>query len=293
MEIKRHFCHCGKMYAQRRSLKRHQRTSDCGLSVNEYSDVLASGDIRKILSLLQQKDTVIQQRDATIQQKDIMIQQKDIMIQHMRADLKDKNKTISKLIDNSARPNIGTLNNDNSIHISTGQIKNILTQHSTGPPLEKITDMSQVFNEDDELFLEDIAYDYRHKILHKTLGDSLVTIYKTADPKNQAVWNTDSSRLNYLIKHAVGRKKAGWMMDKKGVQVVANIIAPVLDYLRVKMNGYTPNMEIPKTFETKGVLLAITKEINDGTLAERINKYIANHFYMTEHNRMLITHEEG
>ena len=222
-----------------------------------------------------------------------ILKEKDAMIKHMKNELKRKDDMLAQLMEAGIKPTVGTLNNtDNSIHITTGQIKNILTQHSTGPPLEKITDMSQVFNEDDDLFLEDIAYDYRQKILHKTLGDSLVAIYKTPDPKNQAVWNTDSSRLNYLIKHAVGRKKAGWMMDKKGVLVVTNIIAPVLDYLREKMNSYTPNMDIPKTFETKGVLLAITKEINDGTLAERINKHIANHFYMTEHARKMITHKD-
>ena len=230
-----------------------------------------------------------------LQERDSTIQQLQEQVRDMKGELDEKNRAIAKLINNTNKPTVGTINNtntDNSIHITTGQIKKLLTQYSTGPPLEKITDMSRVFNEDDDLFLEDIAYDHRQKILHKTLGDSLVAIYKTPDPKNQSVWNTDSSRLNYLIKHAIGRKKAGWMMDKKGVLVVTNIIAPVLDYLREKMNSYTPNMEIPKTFTVKGDLLAITKEINDGTLAERINKHIAGHFYMTEHARQLITYKD-
>ena len=240
-----------------------------------------SHDVHQLIMMLRDRDRIIAEKETLIK-----TQQQQIREMH------DEIKELIKKT--SPGTSIGTLNNntDNSIHITTGQIRNILTQHSTGPPLEKITDMSRVFNEDDDLFLEDIAYDHRQKILHKTLGDSLVAIYKTPDPKNQAVWNTDSSRLNYLIKHAIGRKKAGWMMDKKGVLVVTNIIAPVLDYLREKMNSYTPNMEVPKTFTVKGDLLAITKEINDGTLAERINKHIAGHFYMTEHARQLITYKD-
>ena len=279
--MKKYACHCGKLYSQKRSLRRHQRTANCNPVIGKYKALLESGNLTGVLMLLQERDSTIQQLQE--------------QVRDMKGELDEKNRAIAKLINNTNKPTVGTINNtntDNSIHITTGQIKKLLTQYSTGPPLEKITDMSRVFNEDDDLFLEDIAYDHRQKILHKTLGDSLVAIYKTPDPKNQSVWNTDSSRLNYLIKHAIGRKKAGWMMDKKGVLVVTNIIAPVLDYLREKMNSYTPNMEIPKTFTVKGDLLAITKEINDGTLAERINKHIAGHFYMTEHARQLITYKD-
>ena len=271
MSAKRFRCNfCGKTYGYKSGMKRHQRTSGCEYNVNIDPTMDLKAQVYSLKLLLKERNK--------------QLKEKDDQIHSMHEEIKD-------LIKKSAPTNTINNNTDNSIHITTNQIRGLLMEHSTGPVLEKITDMSQVFNEEDELFLEDIAYDHRQKILHKTLGDSLVAIYKTADPKNQAVWNTDSSRLNYLIKHAVGRKKVGWMMDKKGVQVVANIIAPVLEYLREKMDSYVPDMDIPKTFETKGVLLAITKEINDGTLAERINKHIANHFYMTEHARKMIAHK--
>lgn len=276
MSMKRkYYCKCGKGYAQRSSLSRHRHSANCKVKVLSYvQNDIAFTDIPSLIALLHEKDK--QMRD------------KDKEIAYLRNELRT-------LIGNTAgtKPSVGTINNtnntNNSINITTTQIRNILTECSTGPALTGITDMSLVFNEDDELFLEDIAYDHRHKILYRTIGDSIVNIYKTPNPMDQSVWNTDCNRLNYLIKHAIGKKKAGWIMDKMGLRVVEYVISPVLWYLKEKMNGYAPQRHSDKTLRVKADLLDITKDINDGTLAEKINKYIAGHFYMTDHIKKAIT----
>ena len=205
---------------------------------------------------------------------------------------KRKDEIINNLIEKTSTiNNNNTFDNSQTINITTGQTRKILSQHSTGPPLDKITDMSLIFDEDNELFLEDIAYDYRKKILHETIGDSIVEVYKMPDPKQQAVWNTDCSRLNYLIKQVIG-KKTDWVIDKMGIRMAEKMITPVLDYLKVKMDQYMPHRRNPRTLDTKGVLLAITKEINDGSLSRRINKYIANHLYLTDNMTKMITYKD-
>lgn len=221
-----------------------------------------------------------------LRDKDEQLRQKDEQIQKMYEEMKNMMVT--------SKPNIGTINNNNNhISITTSQIRRLLPEYSTAPVLTEITDMSQVLNEDDDLFMEDIAYDYRKKILHQTLGDGIVSIYKTADPKQQTIWNTDTSRLNYLIKHAINNRKSGWIIDKKGLRVTEKIITPILNYLKTKMEEYEPRRNDPRSYQTKGFLLEIIMEINDGGLALKINKYIASHFYMTDTVKKTITYKNS
>ena len=271
-EKNKYYCGCGKSYSRKSGLKRHRTNTGCGVTLSE-SKPLTMPDL---ISLLRDKD-------HRLHEKDEQLKQKDEEIQYLR-------KELGIMIETSSRPNVN--NSIGSINITTNQIKQLLTEYSTGPVLDKITDMTYVFDEEYELFFEDIAYDHRRKILYKTLGDSIVSYYKTPDPKDQAVWNTDSSRLNYLIKHAIGKKKVGWITDKKGHRVTEQIITPVLTYLKKKLNTYAPQTANPKTLQLQGELFQVVKEINDGQLAERINKYIAGHFYMTDHARKAISYKK-
>ena len=263
--IKPYVCSCGKGYAQKSSVVRHQASSDCeGMTVH-----------------CETKEDVKWR---------MMLKAKDGEICYLREELSKTREELSRL---KTQNNIGTINNNNNNHISitTSQIRKLLPEYSTAPVLTEITDMSQVLNEDDDLFMEDIAYDHRKKILHQTLGDGIVRIYKTADPKQQTIWNTDTSRLNYLIKHAINNRKSGWMIDKKGLRVTEKIITPILSHLKAKMEEYEPRRNDPRSYQTKGFLLEIIMEINDGGLANRINKYIASHFYMTDTVKKNITYK--
>ena len=275
MDKRRYQCSCGKSYVQKSSLVRHKLKTNC-LTWEEQLEERHKCELQAV-------------RDEAAEVICKIRMDKDNEIAFLRGELSKYREELAAL----KPPTNNTINNiNNGVTITTAQIKRMLPDYSTANPLTTITDMSTVLNEDDELFMENIAYDHKKKILHETLGNGIVDVYKMADPKEQAIWNTDSSRLNYLIKHAITKKKSSWIIDKKGLHVTKRIIAPVLDYLRGKMDEYMPNSNNPNSFKIKGELLEAMREINDGELGKKINRYIASHLYMPDNVKKAITHEE-
>ena len=159
--------------------------------------------------------------------------------------------------------------------------------------MRKIVDMSQIFDENADNFLLDIVYDHNHTILHESIGNSIIEMYKKVNPQRQAIWTTDTSRQNYivLIENAIGKKEVDWITDKNGIHVKDKIIDPILAYLKAKLEDYVP-MRDQKSMQAKGLMLAIIKEINDGALSKKINRYIASHFYMTDDVKKALTYKK-
>ena len=56
--------------------------------------------------------------------------------------------------------------------------------------------------------IEEILCAYRNKVLDKFLGDTIVDLYKKDNPEDQSIWNTDSTRLTYLLKEILGNKNS-------------------------------------------------------------------------------------
>ena len=235
-----------------------------------------------MISMLHDKDEIIKQKDAIIKAKDDEIRALTMKITKLATILADK-----------AGDNSINTNSNNRITITTGQIMKLLPEYSTAAPLSRLTDMSQIFNEHADNFLMDIVYDHRHNILYESIGNSIIELYKKVNPQRQAIWTTDTSRQNYilLIENAIGKTKVNWITDKNGIHVKDKIIDPILVYLKAKLDNYVPTKD-QKSMEAKGVMLGVIKEINDGGLSRKINKYITSHFYMTDDVKKAITHKK-
>ena len=89
----------------------------------------------------------------------------------------------------------------------------------------------------EELFVEKILYLYKQKQFVKYVKDIIVPIYKTKDPSEQALWNTDTARLNYLIRDIVG-KHPEWISDKKGIKLIEYVIQPITNLLKEMVEKY-------------------------------------------------------
>lgn len=249
--------------------------------------------VMAFMNMLKEKDAIIKSKDELIRtillEKDAALKDKDEIIRSLTNKITEMGQT---LISNSGNTYNNTIQN-NGVAITTAQIKSLLPEYSMGDPIEKITDMSQIFDENADNFLLDITYDYRQNILHESIGNSIVDTYKKDNPKQQSIWTTDTSRQNYilLLENAIGKQKVEWVTDKKGVHVKSRIIDPILAYLKAKLEDYIPS-KTSKSLEAKGVMMSIVKEINDGILARKINRYISTHFHMTENVRKAITYEK-
>jgi len=66
------------------------------------------------------------------------------------------------------------------------------------------------------------------------LSDIIANIVKKNDPREQSIWNTDSNRLNYVIKTSVDK----WSEDKSAVKFIDLVIKPFLIQIKKLLINY-------------------------------------------------------
>jgi hypothetical protein len=170
--------------------------------------------------------------------------------------------------------------------------------YNEAPSLEKhtagIKDLK--INKDENLFSV-ITYYQKENLLHQFIGDFIISIYKKENPKEQSLWTTDSSRLNYLVRTAIKNKNI-WKIDKAGTKVRDNIICPILEeiYNEVlkEIEYVTKDYINLKYLKVKELILLqqVIDNIDCNKLDHEINKYIAPHFNIdrdfleTYHNKL-------
>lgn len=126
-------------------------------------------------------------------------------------------------------------------------------------------------------------YYYDNKLVN-FIGDYIIKLYKKEENKNQSMYATDISRLTYIISECCNKTKENiWSYDKKGSKIKKIIIEPALNYLRENLVKFCQeNSESTDTDILKQMLASngTIQMIDNGELAEKINKYIAPEFTM-------------
>ena len=167
--------------------------------------------------------------------------------------------------------------------------------YDEAPPIKTIT-MQDIdsFDSDDndhnpkeKQIVEDVLSAYKHKTLGKYLGDFIIKIYKKDDPKNQSIWNTDDSRLTYLIKELMNNKSSNWVIDKKGIKTQTYLIEPLLSNIKKLLISYQSSYGIPSSginsvemefmLENSKKILELTNDIDDGLIGKDVLKHISAH----------------
>lgn len=142
--------------------------------------------------------------------------------------------------------------------------------------------------------MREIVSRFKHKILHKFLGDYIVSLYKKDDVLSQSVFSTDSVRMNYMIKELFFDETSNWILDKKGIKTTKYLITPLVEHTRELVDEYSKLLVVDSTKMTTGemedvliqkrALIDILNEIDDGRLASKINKYISPLLKMEKDN---------
>jgi hypothetical protein len=94
----------------------------------------------------------------------------------------------------------------------------------------------------DDALAEIIIKKYSEGVLSKYIATIIGRYYKTKNPKDQSFWNTDSSRLNYIIMDIVEKEKK-WITDKKGTKVKQRIISPIMLKIKEIIQNYNINTD--------------------------------------------------
>jgi len=139
-------------------------------------------------------------------------------------------------------------------------------------------------NKDIIQFARIILNKYIHYNLAHFIGDSLIAFYKKDDPKDQSIWNSDSARLNYVIRDVDEHGGSRWTVDKHAVKVKELLIQPLLTKIYNAMNIFVThnfsNDEIKdKTLifdvlEKQAKAYEIIEKIKDTTIETDVINYI-------------------
>jgi len=249
---------CGKQFAYESSMVRHMKDRCTKIQINMLKKELENKD------------------------KELEVKNKELEMKELEY-LKKENKTLKELIKSGK---LGTIYNLS--------VKNYVQQnYPNAPALESLENYSQITFEDED-FVGTLVYNYNNNILHKYIGNFLIEHYTKENPSEQSIWNSDTSRLTYIIKELLSDKKTCWNHDYKGVKTKTRIVSPLLKYIKKTLNDYWMNnidkfrsMDIKslEIMQTKFITIhKIKKDIEDGVLASNVVKYMAPYFYMHREN---------
>lgn len=185
------------------------------------------------------------------------------------------------------------------IKTSVSSLNYITTNYKDAPALLPIADIPKLcFDLSDDDFIDQLLSEYRHKTLVAYIGNAILKQYKKSDPKQQSIWNSDSSRLTYIIREIMTNKNLDWNVDKKGIRTSKCIIDPVLSYVRNSLTDFLRNASPGTRANTTGevvdimMLLKETVEImqliDDKILEEDILRYMAPHLYVVKDGNLLL-----
>lgn len=161
------------------------------------------------------------------------------------------------------------------------------------PHLIELSDYS-IMEKNESKLINTLIIQQQNESLYMYFGDFIVTNYKKGDPTDQSIWNSDVSRLTYIVKELLANNKSCWNHDPKGIKTKSQIINPLLKYVRELVEKYidiyadkiadeitTLTKHDLCDINEKLVCLATIKgSINNEILAEEILKYIAPHFHI-------------
>lgn len=194
----------------------------------------------------------------------------------------------------------------------------LLLNHNEAPQLRALPDYSIISKNSDTL-VKDLIHYHNKGAFDKYIGDFIVRQYKKNDPDSQALWSSDTERLNYFIREFVKHKnnqesqcnlnligqnnKLKWIIDKKGIKVNTYIIEPLLEYILNIGNNYInkinekittlDNNESWRLVKDMQAIGEISSSIKNKSLVKDINKYIAPHFFLNKENKDNKENKEG
>lgn len=214
---------------------------------------------------------------------------------HLKELLEKENKSKDDMITTLRSENRNLrvlLNNAGSvIKTSISTMSYIVKNYTEAPALEPIQDLPKLHFELSTVeFAEQLILEYRHQTLTQYIGEIILKQYKKDDPKQQSIWNSDTSRLTYIIREIMHNKNLDWRVDKKGLKTTKYIIEPVLDYIGECLEEYLQKTKIGKRTDSTILIVntmnnftdanKILQLIEDKIMEDDVLKYIAPHLYV-------------
>jgi hypothetical protein len=163
------------------------------------------------------------------------------IIKHVTEEMKDVKEEINK----SKKEVVIVVNK--AITKASSLIKYLMENHRSVPPLKRIKkdDCIPILRLDygcpeikDDYSLQKIfVRDYSKNMFISNIAKSILKMINYKESDKQPIYNTDSSRYNYVVKLTTDL----WNEDKSGIKFTDYIIRPLLRYIRDLVEEYIEN----------------------------------------------------
>jgi len=187
----------------------------------------------------------------------------------------------------------------------------IINNYADAPNIKAYNNFKFLKEKDHYKIADTILHKYKHKTLVDYISKLLIEEYKKDKPKEQSFWNTDVTRLSYVVKDKINNDSK-WISDKKGIILSSYAIQPLVNKLKDRMtkshkkiikdnNKYiderddyldsdsetkdkkrTNNKKIERTLSYLEHFGGFFNDIDSGNLETDIVRNIARHFFMNE-----------
>jgi len=297
--------YCNKLFTHSKALIVHHKTcKDIKNMQNQYENKINELQL-KYESEIKLKDSIIISMEKALVGKDETIASKDETIKILKDQFAQINAEFIYLKSN-VNISVTILNK------SVSTLQYLINNYKTSPPFKIMDDISSIQNNggdydndapdnndpvtNNTLFVENLIFKYKHNLLVKYLGDYIIKKYKKNDPSQQSVWNSDVSRLSYIIRHKINDDNVEWRTDKKGKVTEQIAIDPLLQYIETSIIEFyaSPNMQMnPKDtsydtlHEKVGNVAEMQRYVQEKMISVDIIKYIAPHFYLTKDDNLM------
>jgi hypothetical protein len=157
-------------------------------------------------------------------------------------------------------------------------VKYLNKRHPNAPVFKKMNNFSLLEKEKDLFGM--VISKYMNKVTYKYLGDVIRNYYVTDDPDGQTVWVSDVARLTYELKIYIDEtnNKSKWVKDKKGVTICEEAIIPLLEFVRGVLIKKINILKNGKEYDMVRLANELVGLIDNGSLKDEINRYIAPFF---------------
>jgi hypothetical protein len=193
----------------------------------------------------------------------------------------DKIEEVKVEIHNSKKEVVTVVNK--AITKASSLIKYLMQTHRSVPPLKKIKkeecipilrlsyDCPEI--EGDYSLQKMFVRDYSKNIFVSNIAKSILKIINHEQQDKQPIYNTDSTRYNYVVKTSTEL----WNEDKSGIKFTDYIIRPLLRYIRELNEDYIDNV-LEKVNMRKNTLFENEMHINEKEAAYNLDIAVTNDY---------------
>ena len=176
------------------------------------------------------------------------------------------------------------------VKISVNALSYAVQNFNNAPAIVSFNNFALLQTEEKYTIVEIAIYNHKNGKLPSYIGHAITSEYKKKDPREQSIWNTDTSRFSYIIRECIN-EKLEWVIDKGGLKFTDVSIGPILDYLKNLLNKHLADRS--KLFLRKDTnVISLQSELNvvndilnkiaDNSLAIETIKYITSSFYLNK-----------